>query len=162
MLPEWLLEELLRIPASTLFTFIIASSISLITTMLNRKFVDREKLSIWQREINRWEAERRRAQRTGDKKLMAKVKRQELYIAQLRWKTISQQMKTFAITFIPLLAIWQALIGFYGNDPVAYIPGLGGPIALPFIFWYMICSFFVSALLSKVLGISMSLTTENR
>ena len=156
MLPDFLRY----IPASTLFTVALTFAISLATTLLNLKLVDREKIAIWQREISRWEAERDRAKRTGDKKLLAKVKKQELYINQLRAKIASQQGRTFIVTFIPLLLLWQVLIGFYKNTPVAFIPGppwLNSPIGLPFFVWYMISSFFISAVLSKAFKVPTSM-----
>ncbi len=150
MLPEWLLN----IPASTLFTLAVSFTISLATTLLNRRLIDREKFMKWQREINRWEAMMNRAKRTGDRKLLARAKRQEPRIMQLRSRIMTQQMKGTAITFVPLLLIWQFLIGFFRDTPIAYLPGLNGPLVMPFFIWYIICSFFTGTLVSRILGVS--------
>jgi len=148
------------LPYSTLFTFGLAFLISLFTTLLNRKFIDKEKFAKWREEINRWNADKNLAKRTADKRLMAKVKKQEPRILQMQSKMSFQQMKVFLITFIPLLIVWQVLIGFFANKPpVAYIPLLpeNGPYGLPFFIWYLISNFFANTLLSRVFGVEMGM-----
>lgn len=146
--------DFLSIPYSTFFIMFLSLIISLITILLNRKFVDRRLLAEWQDEIAKWNAERELAKKTGDKKLMAKVKKQELRIMQIRAKISSQQMKVSLITFIPFLIIWWTLTFFYGNKPVAFIP-IWGSVSLPFFAWYVICQFFFNFLFSKILNVDM-------
>ncbi len=156
MLPEWLLYP----PSSTIFTMVIAFTISAVTTLLNLKLIDKEKMIEWQREIQKWNAERNLAKRTGDKKLLAKVRKKEPRILQIQSRMLSQRMRTSLITFIPLLIIWQILLGFFQNIPVARLPGLmpGQPIDMPFFIWYLVCSFFIGTLLSRISGVSMGMT----
>lgn len=153
MLPGWLYSP----PTSTFFIIAISVTVSLATTLLNRRFIDKEKFAIWQREINRWNAEKKRAMKTKDKKLLAKVKKQEARMLQLQSKMSSQQLKTSMITFIPMLIMWQILAGFYGNVAVAHLPGLfiGQTIPLTFFLWYMISAFFANTLVSRLLGVSL-------
>jgi len=155
MLPESLRNP----PYSTLFVIAIAFSISLATTLLNRRFMNKEQTDAWQQEINKWNTDKNLAKRTGDKKLLAKVKKQEPRILQLQSKMFSQRMKTFLITFIPLIALWQVLIGFFQNTPVARLPGIysGQILDLPFFYWYLICSFLVGTILSRITGVQMEM-----
>ena len=155
MLPAWLLDS----PSSTLFTIVLALTISLATNLLNKKFIDREQMIAWQSEIKRWNTDKNLATKTGDKKLSAKVKKQEPRILQMQSKMFSQQMKTSLITFIPLIIIWQVLMGFFQATPVARLPGIyiGELIEIPFFYWYMVCSFFMSTLLSRILGTAMGM-----
>jgi len=153
-----IIDFLLGYPCSTFFTLGLAALISLVTTLLNRKFIDSKQLAVWRQEIGRWNAEKDRAKRTGDKKLQAKVKRQEPRILQIQSKTFSQQMKTSLITFIPMLVLWQILIQFYGTNAVAFIPGFGGEeYELPFFMWYLVCMFFVNAISSHITGVGMGM-----
>jgi len=148
--------DLLTIPYSTFFIMFLAFISSLITTLLNRRFIDRRLLAEWQSEIAKWNAERELAKKTGDKKLMARVKKQELRIMQMRAKISGQQTKTMLITFIPFMLIWWFLLSFYGNIPVAFMPIWGSDIlSLPFFIWYIICQFFFNFLLSKIFGVEM-------
>ena len=153
MLPEFLGI----LPYSTIFIAFLAFTVSLATTLLNRKFIDRRLFEEWQREIARWNAEKELAKKTGDKKLMSKVKKQELRIMQIRAKISNQQMKTTLVTFVPLLAMWWVLVGFYGNKPVAFIPLFWEKAGIPFFFWYVICQFFFNFILSKVFNVSMGM-----
>jgi len=154
MLPS----ELLVIPFSTFFTLGLAFLVSLTTTLLNRKFIDKEQFAKWREETNRWNADKNRAKKTGDKKLMAKVKKQELQILQIQSRMFKQQMKAFLVTFVPLLVVWQVLIYEFGNITVAFVPLLPGPpFPLPFFIWYMACSLFVSTMLSRIFGVEMGM-----
>ncbi|MEM2027238.1 MAG: EMC3/TMCO1 family protein [Candidatus Bathyarchaeia archaeon] len=152
--------DLLSPPLSTFFIMFIAFVSSLMTALINRKFIDRRMLAEWQREISVWNAERELAKKTGDKKLMAKVKKQEVKIMQIRARISAQQMKVWLITFIPFLIIWWLLIFFYGSRPVAFIPLLGEKIDIPFFFWYIICQFFFNFLISRVLNVEMGFGTR--
>jgi uncharacterized membrane protein (DUF106 family) len=144
-------------PGSTLLTMGIAFLISIITALLNRKFIDKEKHAKWKEEIDRWNADKKLLKKTGDKKLAAKVKKQELHVLQMQSKMMSQQTKTTFVTLIPLLIMWPTLMGFFGPNPVAYVPLMPGdpPYALPFVIWYFVCNFFASTVVSRILGVQM-------
>jgi uncharacterized membrane protein (DUF106 family) len=148
MLPEWLLP----IPNSTLFILLLSMTLSSLTALANRLLTNREQLNAWRKEVARWNADFKRARQSGDKKLLAKVKRKERYILQLQSKMMWQSMKVSLIFMIPFFLIWQLLIGFYGTTPVAYIPGLGG---LPLFWWYLLCSFTSGTLIMKALGVTL-------
>jgi uncharacterized membrane protein (DUF106 family) len=154
MLPEFLVS----IPFSTFFIIGIAFTVSLITTLLNKKFVDQEKFKRWQKEINQWKADKNRANKTKDKKLAVKVKKQEAHILQIQGKMASQQMKTTLVTLVPLYLMWQVLSSFFKSVPIAYVPLgypfiTGRPYPLTFILWYLICSFFANMFISRILGV---------
>jgi uncharacterized membrane protein (DUF106 family) len=150
-LPEWLLP----IPNSTLFILILSMSLSFLTALANKLFTNKEQLSAWNREIARWKADLKKATQSGDKKLLAKVKRKERYILQIQSKMMWQSFRVSLLFFIPFLLIWQLLIGFYRDLPVVYIPGLGG---LTLFWWYALCSFASGTLITKALGVSLGVT----
>ncbi|RJS84239.1 DUF106 domain-containing protein [Candidatus Bathyarchaeota archaeon] len=153
---EWLVD--LALEHGALFTIFIAGSVTVAMTILRVKFVDQEKMLEWQREVSRWEAEKERARRTGDKKLWAKVKKQEARINQLKSKLAAQMGRSFIVMFIPMIVLmflWPTLVGFYGSDPMVFIPGLpwsGEPIGIPFWAWYIICSYFIGTISSKIIS----------
>ena len=151
-LPEWLLT----IPNSTLFILLLSMSLSFLTALANRLLTNREQLNAWKKEIARWNEDSKKARKSGDKKLLAKVKRKERYILKLQSKMMWQSMKVSFIFMIPFILIWQLLIGFYGGRIVAYIPGLEG--GLPLLWWYMLCSFSSGTLITKALGVSPGAT----
>ena len=156
-----MLTEFLKIiPYSTIFITLLAFLVSLITTLLNRKFIDRRLFAKWQKEIQEWNAEKELAKKTGDKKLLAKVRKREIQIMQIRAKMSKQQTKVMVVTFIPLLLMWWVLTSFYGFTPVAYMPLLGEPIEINFVYWYLICSFFFNFLLSRIFNVEMGFGTR--
>jgi uncharacterized membrane protein (DUF106 family) len=130
-------------------------SLSFLTALANRLLTNREQLSAWNKEIAKWRADLRKATQSGDKKLLAKVKRKERYILQLQSKVMWQSMRVSLLFFVPFILIWQLLIGFYGNAFVVYIPGLGG---LSLFWWYLLCSFASGTLITKALGVSIGAT----
>lgn len=154
-----MLPDITIIPWSTLSVLGLSFLISLITMLLNRKFIDKKKFAKWRQEINEWNKDRKNAKKTGDKKLASKVKRQEAHVLQIQSRMFKQQMKTTLITFVPLLIMWQILPAYYGTASVAFIPVLPflGIFPLPFFYWYLICSFFTSTMLSKLFGMDFGM-----
>lgn len=153
MLPDWLLTP----PGSTIFILCFSAIITLITSLANRILVDREQMNAWQREIRAWTADSKKAQRTGDKKLLAKVQKQKSQIMQLQGKVFKQSLKPMLVYFIPFMLLWQLfLIPLFGVGTMAYFPGLsGGYIELPLFMWYLVCSFASGTFISRALGIPM-------
>jgi len=157
LLPDWLLTP----PGSTIFILCFSAIITLITSLANRILVDREQMNAWQREIRAWTADSKKAQRAGDKKLLAKVQKQQSRIMQLQGKVFKQSLKPMLVYFIPFMLLWQLfLIPLFGEGIIAYFPaapalGFSNPIPLPLFIWYLICSFASGTFISRALGIPM-------
>jgi uncharacterized membrane protein (DUF106 family) len=149
--------DLTIIPYSTLFILLISSIISLVTSLTNRLLTNREQMKAWNQEIAAWRADSMKATRTGDKKLKAKVEKQQKHIMQIQSKMSWQSMKTTFIWFIPLMLLWIFfLTPTYANvASVAYLPGIGGVWSLPLFWWYLLCSFLSNSLITRTLGLSL-------
>jgi uncharacterized membrane protein (DUF106 family) len=150
--------ELTVTPYSTLFILLISSVISLVTSLTNRLLTNREQMKAWSQEIAAWRADSMKATRTGDKKLKAKVDKQQKHIMQMQSKMSWQSMKTSFIWFIPLMLLWVVfLTPTYANaGAVAYLPGIGrDPWPLPLFWWYLLCSFLSNTLITRLLGMSL-------
>jgi len=152
-------EWLTVIPNSTFFILLVSFAISFATSLSNRLLTNREQLRAWNKEIAQWRADTMKATRSGDKKLLAKVKKQERHMMQLQSKIMWQSTKTTFLWFVPLLLIWYLFLGpvFGPIEAVAYLPGLFGnvPTPLPLFWWYMLTSFLSGTLLQRVLGLSL-------
>ncbi len=151
------LEFFANIPLSTLFVFLLAVGISLLTTTVNRLLTKPEESKAWRKEISEWNKEMREAQKSGDKKQLDKVMKKQQYIFKIQSKMMWQSMKVTLLFLIPLLLIWQFIGAEYGVRPVAYLPGVGANLPLPLfnislIWWYFLCSLFFGTLLSHVFG----------
>jgi uncharacterized membrane protein (DUF106 family) len=158
MLPPVLLE----IPFSTVFIFLLAATISLLTSLANRLLTNPEKSKAWRKEIAEWNTELRKAQRNGDKKRTEKLMKKQKQIMQLQSKMMWQSMKVMLLFIVPLFLIWQFLGGFYTSSEgtpisIAYFPGVG-PI-FPFLnmvslfWWYLLSSFLFGTVFSHLFGL---------
>jgi len=146
------------IPISTFFILLLAFGISFATSLSNRLLTNREQMRDWNKEISQWRSESMKATRSGDKKLMAKVKKQEKHIMQLQSKMMIQSMKTTFLWFIPMLLLWYVLLPqlVEVNKPVAYLPWLGPePLPLNVILWYLVCSLLAGIIFNKLLGLGL-------
>ncbi len=172
---EWLVEP----PVSTLLILGISTLLSFGISLLRRLFAPKQdvnQLKAWQKEIAEWEAESKRAKRTGDKRLLRKVKKQEKRILQLRSKIASQslgQLKLMPLTMLLFLLIWLGLTGnilgwqafppppfnsgppLYDPGIVAWLPWFGSPLPLYLFHWYILSSIATSALINRIFGQQM-------
>jgi len=136
------------IPYSTVFILGLSVLISLLTTLVNRRFTDPERSRAWRKEISDWNKDLRDAQRAKDKKTLEKVMKKQQYIVKLQSKMMWQSMKVSLLFLVPLFLMWQILGGFYGPAAIAYLPGIGNQLVLPILniafsslfWWYLLCS----------------------
>lgn len=147
-----------QIPQSTIFIFLLAATISFLTSLVNRLLTDPQKTKAWRKEVMDWNTELRKAQKSGDKKAIEKLMKKQKQILQLQSKMMWQSMKVTLLFLIPLLLIWQFLGAFYFGTPVAYFPGIGANLPLPIfstslIWWYLLCSLFFGTFFSHVFGL---------
>ncbi len=144
-------------PYSTLFILGISTGISLVTSITNRLLTNREQMKAWNQEISAWRADSLKATRSGDKKLKAKVDKQQKHIMQLQSKMSMQSLKTTGIWFIPLMLLWIFfLTPTYANvASVAYLPWISGVFPLPLFWWYLLCSFLSNSLITRALGLGL-------
>ena len=149
LLIDWLLAP--QAPAATIFVLLLALSLTFTTTLVNRVLTNPAQLREWRAEIKTWTDEYRAALKSQDKKKIAKTEKQKTRIMKLQQKMSWQSMKVSLLFFVPLLLVWQVLIGIY-TGPVAFLPGMG---AIPIFIWYLLCSLFFSTLLSKAFGVGL-------
>jgi uncharacterized membrane protein (DUF106 family) len=150
--------QLGQIPLSTLLLLLVAAAISFLTTLVNRLFTNPEKSRVWRKEVADWNKELREAQKSGDKKQTEKVMKKQQRIMQIQSKMMWNSMKVMLIFLVPLLIIWQ-LLGQIFTGPVAYFPGVGPDLPIPFfnisiVWWYLICSLFFGTVFSHVFGLT--------
>jgi uncharacterized membrane protein (DUF106 family) len=153
-----MLEILQIIPNSTIFMFLLAALISIVTSLTNRLLTNPEQSKAWRKEISEWNTEMRQARKEGDKKRLEKVMKKQKQILQLQSKMMWQSMKVTLIFFVPLIIIWQFLGTTFSNSVIAYFPGVGATLPLPIfpnslIWWYLLCSMLFGTVFSHVFGI---------
>lgn len=152
-------EWLAAIPYSTFFVMFLSFVVSFATSVSNRVLTNREQLKAWTKEIKEWREESLKARKTGDKKLLAKVKKQERHVMQLQSKMTLQSMKTSFLWFIPLMIMWYVLLPQIVpiGEVVAFLPPLPPLFSgeLTVFLWYLLCSFLASALFTRLFGLGL-------
>lgn len=149
------------IPVSTVFILFLSMGLSLLTSLANRFLTNQDQLKSWRREIAEWTADSKKAAKTGDKKLLDKVKKKQPQIMKMQSKMAWQSMKVSFIFMIPFLLLWQLFLGpVFGLLPVAYIPEIMNSgvsvswLPLPIFWWYLLCSFLFGTLFARILGLA--------
>ena len=142
--------------AVTVFGVTFLMSLAMI--LIRRRFTNQEQSAQMREEVKRWNSDRDRAKKTGDKKLAAKLRKQEKRITQLQSKMLKGQLIIFVTTFALILGVWPILTNYFRDATVAYIPfsvplvEAPHPYPLPFLnggwpLWYFICSYFSNSML---------------
>jgi len=145
-LVNWMTATLINRAVSILAISVI---VSILMSIINRIFVDPEKMKAWTKEIKEWEEAYRKAVEAGDEKKISKLKKKEARIRELSSKMMiryfGMMIVSMAILFIP----FQMLIKLYGKMTVAILPIMNFP--LKFIWWYWICSLALGTVFAKAL-----------
>ena len=162
-------------PNITLIILFVSIVMSLISSLINSRFMPKEhrqKLRKLQRRISALTKEKKQnmkeAKSTGDKKLLKKAQKQEKQLLQLQSQVLSlssKQFRVMPITMAVFFVVWLFLTGsilgfklfespFIGPYPVAYLPWLGGVLELSLFYWYFICSILFSTLFSRIFGLT--------
>jgi len=146
--------------------FTVSLLMAFISIWIRQKLINQEQFVEWQAEIKAWNEEKSRAAKTGDKKLLARLKRREKRILQLQSKMFKKQMIILFLNMAIFLSVWQILIFYLGDKAVAYLPFSipfqtgSPPYTLNLFYWYIVCSFFSTSLVSRILGVPMGLGTQ--
>lgn len=160
------------IPASTFIVIGAAVLLSLMTTGANRFLVDYKRVAHYRREFMAWQQEVKKARKDGDEKQLDKLMKRQAAVMKMSSRATLEQMKTTAITFIPLLLLYNVLLTAFPVHvavafspiaiPGAYENGSGAASFLSVVYWYFISSFAISIPLSRLFGVqTFSLTPQS-
>ena len=125
-------------PGAALFIMFVSLSVSTMGNLAMRRFTDMRRLNRYQAEIKQFQEMEKEAKRTGNEKLMKKVKRRKAYIDRIQREQMSTRCKPSLIFLIPFMLIFTFLRSFYswgagvGDRIVAVLP-FNIQYALPFL-----------------------------
>lgn len=151
------------IPDSTFIVIGVAFLLSVITTGANRFLVNYKMVSHYRREFMAWQQAVKKARKEGDEKQLDKLMKRQAAVMKMSSRASLEQMKTTAVTFIPLLLMYSVLVAAYPvNVAVAFSPiifpgaaitGSDAASFLSVVYWYFLSSFAISIPLSKLFGV---------
>ena len=101
------------------------------------------------------------AQKAGDKVKLDKLKKKQVQMQKMQAEMSMDQMKPTLLFMVPLLGVYYLVSSFIKNATLVVSPipiqifNYGPPIEVPFFWWYMICSFTFSGMITRLFGLSM-------
>lgn len=142
---------------SNMMVVTVVSAVSSLTTNLATKLVlHPEEVREKAEALKAFRMQRAAALKLNDQKLLKKLDKQKLYMAQLEKEVSSFQLRMAMLNMIPLTAFiilgyFVPLGGLAGYYPASITYG-GSAIPVPLVLWYSICMLFFMLLFRKLLG----------
>ena len=148
----------LPLPDSTFLVTLTSLGLGLLTQVVTRRFVNLDKERKMKAEVAAFNKEKKEAAHANDKAKVEKLKKRELSMRQAQSKVQLARTKVTFITIVPLFAVYYLMATFLGGYgaivavspiPIPYLVGPNGEMVL--IWWYIIGSFTLSSILSRLL-----------
>jgi uncharacterized membrane protein (DUF106 family) len=150
-------------PLSTIVIIIMALGVNTLYSVGRRLLTDVERSKRIQAEIKEYQKELREAITTRNKAKEEKLKKRKPQMDQLQAKSAWDNMKVTFLFFVPLLLLWWFVQQIVGTTQAVAISPIPFPLViltiapqLNFFWWYMICSFALSGILTKAFGVSLT------
>ncbi len=126
-----------------------------------RKFTDIEKMRRYNAEMKAFRSEMSAAQKAGDKQKLEKLKKKQIQMQKMQAEMSMDNLKPTLLFMLPLLGVYYLVSSFIKNATLVISPipfqllNYGPPIEVPFFWWYMICSFTFSGMITRLFGLSL-------
>lgn len=152
----------LEIPYSTFFILALAVTLSTVTSLVQKKYVNFEELRRVRTEMNVIRKEMMEARKKGDRKAYARLQRKQTEAMRDSSQAMGGQMKVSMSTMIPFLIIFWILNAwvFKKTTIVAFSPvvipyGAIDGTGLIYWTWYFLASIAISLAVNRALRVQM-------
>jgi len=153
-------------PWSGILIAVVSVIVSSISNLGMKRFTDMRRLKRHQQEIKQYQKMQQEAQKSGNEKLLRKVRRRKAYMDRIQRDTMSARCKPGLIFMIPFMLIFWTLSGFFSGDYliVAILPfdaffltgiaGLSVPggFGMTYMAFYMLVGLGLSSILQRIMG----------
>ena len=148
----------LPLPDSTYVVALTSVGLSLLTQVVTRTVVDIGKERSMKAEVAAFKKEKLEATKAKDQAKLERLKKRDTTMTQMEAKISKARLKVTVLTIIPLFGVYYLMATFLGGYgvivavspvPIPLIVGPNGEMVL--IWWYFLCSFFSSSVLSRLL-----------
>ena len=165
-------------PFSCVLIVGVSLFVSTLSNLAMKRFSDVRRLRRYQAEIKQYQEMQKEAERTGNEKLIRKIKRRKGYIERIQREMMSARCKPGLIFLIPFMIIFTLLRGFYFNDAAGIdrivaiipfniqkvLPFLEGMIGIPtpagfgltFMGLYFLVGLGLGQMLQRIMGVSLT------
>lgn len=112
-------------PLAALTVLVVSVLMALMTNLVNRHFIDYERMRRARTEVNKWQAMKRAVASTTDerekRRFLLQIKRRERYIMKVQGEIGKQSFMPMIVTLVPFMLVFAVMNGIFLND--TYIPG---------------------------------------
>jgi uncharacterized membrane protein (DUF106 family) len=147
--------------SQTLLVVLEAIGVNCLYAVGRRKFTNIEKMRRVNAEMKAFRAELSAAQKAGDKQKLEKLKRKQQQMQKMQAEMSLDNFKPTLLFMLPLLGVYYLVSSFLKNSTLAIGPipfqlfNYGPPIVIPFFWWYFICSFAFSGIITRLFGLTL-------
>ena len=145
----------------TLLVVLEAIGVNLLYAVGRRKLTNIEKMRRYNAEMKAFRGEMSEATRSGDKQKLEKLKRKQQQMQKMQAEMSMENLKPTLLFMVPLLGVYYLVSNFIKNAILVISPipiqifGIGPPIEVNFFWWYFICSFTFSTIITRLFGLTM-------
>jgi uncharacterized membrane protein (DUF106 family) len=138
-----------------------AVGVNLIYAVGRLKLTDINKMRRYNAEMKAFRAEMSDAQKAGDKQKLERLKKKQAQMTKMQTEISMENFKPTLLFMLPLLGLYYLVRSFIGGAILAVSPIVipliitSIPINLSFFWWYMICSFTFSGIITRLFGLTM-------
>ncbi len=144
---------------------VLGAVTSLLTTVLSYLMIDQKRAKMVREKVSEFQKEMMAAQRSGDQKRIAKMRKRQSEMMALQSEMMKGQLKPMIIYMLPLFAVFYFLQSQYNLIPVIELPFRLGfmqffhqnnaisPDQFGFIAWYFASATWFGSIFRKVLGV---------
>jgi len=155
------------IPLQQTFLVVLeAIGVNCVYAVGRRKFTNIDKMRRYNAEMKAFRAEMTAATKAGDKVKVEKLKKKQVQMQKMQAEISMDNLKPTFLFMLPLLGVYYLVSSFVKNatlviSPIPFGPfhigsyALGWNIEVPFFWWYLICSFTFSSIITRLFGLSM-------
>ncbi|HZW56370.1 MAG TPA: EMC3/TMCO1 family protein [Nitrososphaerales archaeon] len=146
---------------NTFLVVLEAIGVNLLYAVGRRKFTDIEKMRRYNAEMKAFREEMTAATKSGDKAKQEKLKKKQQQMQKMQAEMSMQNLKPSLLFMLPLMGVYYLMSNFFGLATLAMSPIVipliitSIPISLNFFWWYMICSFTFSGIISRLFGLTL-------
>lgn len=143
----------------TFLVVLMAIGVNVLYAVGRRKLTNIEKIKRYTGEMKAFRSEMSQAMREGDKQKTEKLKKKQQQMNKMQMEMSKEQLKPTLLFMIPLWGIYFLMSNYIGVNTTLVISPIYIPIAFTtpkvvFFWWYLICSFTFSTLISRLFGLT--------
>jgi uncharacterized membrane protein (DUF106 family) len=146
----------------TALVVLMAIGVNLISAVGRLKLTNIEKMRRYTAEMKAFRSELNAAMKEGNKQKQEKLKKKQQQMQKMQAEMSMENLKPGLLFALPFFGLYYLMVQFLAPHVCALaispitIPLVVTtiPVVMPFFWWYMICSFTFSTIITRLLGLT--------